>query len=142
MVFTRSLSGEMFLSTSKFLDFLSPVKNIKLALVYAFSIGHFAIVPTGQVIVTAFNENTKEEIMMAEGSLSPSDKVVTRGLRDQKPATKASKSDDSFNPYEEDDSVNRETEEIFNPYLEDGAGSSSVDQLLLALAKSLGKQSP
>ena len=96
----------------------------------------FAIVPTGQVIVTAFNENTADEIMIAEGSLSPSDKVVTRGLRDQKPATKASKSDDSFNPYEEDDSVNRETEEIFNPYLEDGAGSSSVDQLLLALAKS------
>ena len=28
------------------------------------------------------------------------------------------------------------TEEIFNPYLEDGAGSSDVDQLLLALAKS------
>ena len=111
------------------------MKNIKLALVYAFSIGA-AIVPTGQVIVTAFNENTKEEIMIAEGSLSPSDKVVTRGLRDQKTVTKASKSDESFNPYEEDDSVNRETEEIFNPYLEDGAGSSSVDQLLLALAKS------
>ena len=74
--------------------------------------------------------------MIAEGSQSPSDKVVTRSLRDQKTATKASKSDDSFNPYEEDDSVNRETEEIFNPYLEDGAGSSSVDQLLLALAKS------
>ena len=45
--------------------------------------------------------------MMAEESLSPSDKVVTRGLRDQNTVKKASKSDDSFNPYEEDDSVNR-----------------------------------
>ena len=63
--------------------FFKSSENIKLALVYAFSIGA-AIVPTGQVIVTAFNENTKEEIMIAEGSLSPSDKVVTRVLGTKK----------------------------------------------------------
>ena len=69
----KEFEGEVFPVHQSSL-ILSPVKNIKLALVYAFSIGA-AIVPTSKVIVTAFNENTKE-IMIAEGSLSPSDKIL------------------------------------------------------------------